>query len=105
LIVATGLSGMNVMRCFFRLFSGRRLHSGELDLTPRESRALSVILLILLLAGLAPGLMTSLEFGEGRTVQLHAGGLFPSFSNPVYSLGVAVTPEQADRPGRVPGHP
>lgn len=63
LIGATALNGMNVMRAFFRLFSGRRVHSGERDLTPREAWALSIVLLTLLLGGVAPGLLTSREFG------------------------------------------
>jgi NADH:ubiquinone oxidoreductase subunit 4 (subunit M) len=62
LIAATALNGMNVMRCFFKLFSGRRVHTGEPDLTKRESRALSVVLLLLLLGGLAPSAITTREF-------------------------------------------
>ena len=69
LIVATALNGMTVMRAFFRLFSGRRIHSGETDLTPRESSALSLVLLALLLGGLAPGWLLSREFAHVDTHQ------------------------------------
>lgn len=62
LIVATALNGMTVMRAFFHLFSGRRVHTGESDLTNRESWALSAVLLILLAGGLAPSVITSREF-------------------------------------------
>lgn len=66
LILATAINGINVMRCFFRLFSGQRTHSGEVDLTTREAWALSVILAMLLLGGLAPGVVTSREFGPAE---------------------------------------
>ena len=62
LIVATALNGMNVVRSFFHLFSGRREHTGEADLTNRESWALSAVLLILLAGGLVPSAITSREF-------------------------------------------
>jgi len=77
LIVATALNGMNVMRLFFHLFSGRREHSGETDLTFREAWALSAILLLLLAGGLVPGAITSREFkaapGQGRSHHAASG--------------------------------
>ena len=75
LIVATALNGMNVMRLFFRLFSGRREHSGETDLTPRESWVLSVILMLLLAGGLLPSSITSREFevAADQAESMHAG--------------------------------
>lgn len=62
LIGATALNGMTVVKAFFRLFSGRRLHTGERDLTPREAWVLSAVLLGLLIGGIAPGWITSREF-------------------------------------------
>lgn len=53
-IGATALNGVNVMRCFFTLFSGTRNHIGEHDLTRREASALTAVMAILLLGGLAP---------------------------------------------------
>lgn len=53
-ICATALNGVNVMRCFFVLFSGTRRHIGEHDLTRREAVSLTVVMAILLLGGLAP---------------------------------------------------
>ncbi len=64
LIAATALNGMAVMRAFFRLFSGRRIHIGETDLTGRESYALSLVLLALLIGGIAPSWLVSQEFGH-----------------------------------------
>jgi len=64
LIAATALNGMAVMRAFFRLFSGRRIHTGETDLTGRESYALSLVLLALLIGGIAPSWLVSQEFGH-----------------------------------------
>ena len=64
LIAATALNGMTVMRAFFRLFSGRRIHTGETDLTGRESYALSLVLLALLIGGIAPSWLVSQEFGH-----------------------------------------
>jgi len=52
-ICATALNGVNVMRCFFVLFSGTRRHIGEHDLTRREAVSLTVVMAILLLGGLA----------------------------------------------------
>lgn len=63
LIGATALNGMTVMRAFFRLFSGHRIHTGETDLTLRESCALTLLLLALVLGGLAPNWLISQEFG------------------------------------------
>ncbi len=64
LIVATAFNGMNVMRSFFHLFSGVRVHTGEADLTNRESWSLSTVLVVLLLGGLIPGAITSREFSD-----------------------------------------
>lgn len=54
LILATALNGMNVMRCFFTLFSGSRDHIGETDLTRIEATALSVVMGVLLVGGVFP---------------------------------------------------
>ena len=85
LIVATALNGMNVVRSFFHLFSGRREHSGEADLTNRESWSLSAVLLILLAGGLVPSAITSREFRkptiESKSDHVEfgrVGGLTPS---------------------------
>ena len=64
LIGATALNGMNVMRAFFRLFAGSRIHTGETDLTGRESYALTLVLLTLLVGGIAPNWLLSQEFGR-----------------------------------------
>jgi len=64
LIGATALNGMTVVKAFFRLFSGRRLHTGEHDLTPREAWVLSAVLLGLLVGGIAPGWVTSRELAR-----------------------------------------
>jgi len=55
LIVATALNGVTVMRSFFQLFHGAREGQGEVDLTPRESVALTVGLAVLLVTGAVPG--------------------------------------------------
>ncbi len=85
LIVATALNGMNVMRLFFHLFSGRREHSGETDLTFRESWALSAILLLLLVGGLLPSLITSREFkvAPGQVSSHHAASGLSAGSVPL----------------------
>ena len=75
--VATAFNGMNVMRSFFYLFSGVRVHSGEADLTNRESWSLSTVLVVLLLGGLIPGAITSREFsdtevGNGTATEVEA---------------------------------
>ncbi len=69
LIGATALNGMTVVKAFFRLFSGRRLHTGERDLTPREAWVLSAVLLGLLVGGIAPGWITSREFARSSAAQ------------------------------------
>ncbi len=71
LIGATALNGMTVMRAFFRLFSGMRVHAGESDLTPRESWALSTVLLALLVGGIVPGLIIPREFDSDFHVRRH----------------------------------
>lgn len=55
LVVATAINGVSVMRCFFYLFTGRSVSQGERDLTLREWATLSLLMSILLGAGLAPG--------------------------------------------------
>lgn len=54
LIAATALNGINVIRCFFMLFSGRDENAGEWDLLPRERSALSLAILLLFVGGIAP---------------------------------------------------
>jgi NADH:ubiquinone oxidoreductase subunit 5 (subunit L)/multisubunit Na+/H+ antiporter MnhA subunit len=56
LILATALNGVNVIRCFFMLFSGRDESTGEWDLVPRERSALSLAILLLFLGGALPSL-------------------------------------------------
>jgi NADH:ubiquinone oxidoreductase subunit 4 (subunit M) len=56
LILATALNGINVIRCFFMLFSGKDESSGEWDLLPRERAALGLAILLLIVGGLVPGL-------------------------------------------------
>ncbi|MCA8955694.1 MAG: hypothetical protein KDC87_06460, partial [Planctomycetes bacterium] len=58
-ILATGLNGINVVRCFFVLFSGTERHTGEVDLTRREVWALSLVLGALLLGGVFPRLFVA----------------------------------------------
>ncbi|HMQ23901.1 MAG TPA: proton-conducting transporter membrane subunit, partial [Planctomycetota bacterium] len=55
-IVATALNGIQVLRCFFALFTGTHVHSGEMDLNRREFAAMTVVLGILLFGGMAPRL-------------------------------------------------
>ena len=69
LIVATALNGMTVMRNFFLLFNGSARHQGEQDLTLREALALSLLMVVLVGAGLAPRLLTSTRSLE----RAHAG--------------------------------
>jgi NADH:ubiquinone oxidoreductase subunit 5 (subunit L)/multisubunit Na+/H+ antiporter MnhA subunit len=54
LILATALNGINVIRCFFMLFSGRDENNGEWDLLPRERSALSLAIFLLFVGGIAP---------------------------------------------------
>ncbi|MFT5734917.1 MAG: formate hydrogenlyase subunit 3/multisubunit Na+/H+ antiporter MnhD subunit [Planctomycetota bacterium] len=54
LIFATAVNGMTVMRCFFNLFSGTRVHSGERDLVPREVWALTILMGLLVFGGAMP---------------------------------------------------
>ncbi len=60
LIAATALNGITVMRAFLYLFSGSARHGGELDLQRRELRALTIAMMVLLLAGLFPQPLVSL---------------------------------------------
>jgi len=55
LVVATALNGINVMRCFFTLFSGTRDHLGERDLTMRERVPLALAVAVLVVGGALPG--------------------------------------------------
>jgi NADH-quinone oxidoreductase subunit M len=57
LVLATGLNGITVLRCFLTLFSGTEAHAGERDFTPREVLATSTAMAVLLLAGIGPGLV------------------------------------------------
>ncbi|MFT4512904.1 MAG: formate hydrogenlyase subunit 3/multisubunit Na+/H+ antiporter MnhD subunit [Planctomycetota bacterium] len=57
LIVVTALNGMNIMRCFFALFSGQRDHVGERDLTRLEVVVLTAAMAALLVTGVAPRLV------------------------------------------------
>ena len=54
LLLATALNGINVLRCFFTLFSGKRDHIGEQDLGARERLALTLAMALLLLGGVCP---------------------------------------------------
>jgi NADH:ubiquinone oxidoreductase subunit 5 (subunit L)/multisubunit Na+/H+ antiporter MnhA subunit len=54
LLLATALNGINVLRCFFTLFSGKRDHIGEQDLGVRERLALTLAMALLLLGGVFP---------------------------------------------------
>ncbi|MEV7013071.1 proton-conducting transporter membrane subunit [Streptosporangium sp. NPDC051022] len=54
LIGAVGVNGMTVMRCFFALFAGSRVHSGERDLVPLETYALTIAVGALLIGGVFP---------------------------------------------------
>ncbi len=90
LIGATALNGMNVMRAFFRLFSGVRVHDGERDLTPREAWALSTILIVLLLGGLAPGPIISREFDAGADHQTHLDAV--SVDSPAQRIPIGLEP-------------
>jgi formate hydrogenlyase subunit 3/multisubunit Na+/H+ antiporter MnhD subunit len=76
LIAATAVNGMTVMRCFFALFSGSREHRGERDLTRRESFVLSLVMAMLLLAGLLPGRLLSIPLSgaESSSPRAQAAG-------------------------------
>ncbi|GAA3508103.1 NADH-quinone oxidoreductase subunit M [Streptosporangium album] len=54
LIGAVGVNGMTVMRSFFALFTGSRVHRGERDLRPLEACALMVVVTALLLGAVLP---------------------------------------------------
>ncbi|WP_428267800.1 proton-conducting transporter membrane subunit [Haliangium sp.] len=54
LVASTALNAVTVLRCFFLLFMGRRDHTGELDLLPREWIALTVLTGVLIVQGLWP---------------------------------------------------
>jgi NADH-quinone oxidoreductase subunit M len=67
LILATALNGVSVMRAFFMLFSGSAKHIGESDLTKREAGTLTLVMAVLLLAGLFPaGTVRRLEHVTGE---------------------------------------
>ena len=67
LILATALNGVSVMRAFFMLFSGSAEHIGESDLTKREAGTLTLVMAMLLLAGLFPaGTVRRLEHVTGE---------------------------------------
>jgi NADH-quinone oxidoreductase subunit M len=69
LIVATAFNGITVVRNFFVLFKGTSRHTGERDLTRRESIALSVVLMALIGLGLWPrALIQSLDTETTSTV-------------------------------------
>jgi formate hydrogenlyase subunit 3/multisubunit Na+/H+ antiporter MnhD subunit len=99
LIVATAFNGMNVMRSFFHLFSGMRAHTGEADLTKRESRPLSAVLVFLLVGGLVPGAITSHEFdgsgSESEPIE-YAAKMRDCVLGPATRDGVASSESQDD---------
>ncbi len=72
LILATAINGMTVMGCFFALFSGSRVHSGERDLTPRERWALTLAMGLLVLGGLFPARLSN-EQGVATPPDRRAG--------------------------------
>lgn len=68
-IGATALNGINVLRCFFVLFSGTDRHYGESDLTRRERWALTLVMGSLLLGGLVPRLFLDGAAPPGGSTQ------------------------------------
>lgn len=60
MVVATGINGITVMRGFFRLFAGTHMYTGEPDLTLREQLIVSITVALLLVLGLAPGLVLTI---------------------------------------------
>lgn len=72
LITATALNGMTVMRCFFALFSGTGVHKGERDLTRREAWVLSLVMALLMAAGVQPGRLMKRHAPEPTGAVEHA---------------------------------
>lgn len=54
LLGTVAINGMTVMRCFFMLFTGSRVHCGERDLVPLEAYALTVVIGASLLGAVLP---------------------------------------------------
>ncbi|GAA1341027.1 hypothetical protein [Saccharothrix algeriensis] len=56
-VVAVAVNGMTVLRGFLGLFAGHPGETGERDLTPLEHRAVALALALLVIGGVAPGLL------------------------------------------------
>lgn len=67
LIVGTALNGVTILRSYFALFTGTRRHGGDRDLTLRERAALTLVLAILVFAGIWPA-------GPVRWIEASAAG-------------------------------
>ncbi|GAA3016613.1 NADH-quinone oxidoreductase subunit M [Actinokineospora globicatena] len=57
-VIALSVTGIAVMRGFLGLFTRRRAANGERDLTPLENYGVVVAMAVLVVVGLAPGLLT-----------------------------------------------
>ncbi|RLK61138.1 hypothetical protein [Actinokineospora cianjurensis] len=57
-VIALSVAGIAVLRGFLGLFTRRRVVDGERDLTPLENYAVVVTMAVLVVAGLAPGLLS-----------------------------------------------
>ncbi len=55
LVFATALNGINVLRCFFALFSGTSEHIGERDLTRLEATVLTAVMAALIVGAALAG--------------------------------------------------
>jgi NADH:ubiquinone oxidoreductase subunit 5 (subunit L)/multisubunit Na+/H+ antiporter MnhA subunit len=74
LLAATALNGVNVLRAFFALFSGKRDHIGEQDLGVRERLALTLAMGALLLGGVCPGWFVPPPAHGAQHGSEHGGG-------------------------------
>ncbi|WP_428267803.1 proton-conducting transporter membrane subunit [Haliangium sp.] len=86
LVASTALNAVTVLRCFFLLFMGRRDHTGELDLLPREWIALTVLVGVLVVQGLWPSaglrLLSMPESGPDHTRAAYSSVVDTSATQP-----------------------
>lgn len=58
IVLTTAINGIAVLRIFFGVFTGSRQHTGEQDMLPRERWMSSAVMALLIVLGLAPGIVS-----------------------------------------------